>query len=1147
MLIDNENKNYKVHEWIAKYTETGKLDIVTGYFTIGALAYLAKTTNQKIEYFRFVLGDIVNVDEVKDRALDLMNENISVEAALKLSKLAKEAVEFLKQENVEAKTLEPNFCHAKAYLHSAKNDDRLNYFISGSSNLTEAGVGLKTTNNIELNIAETGNNAQYNELATWFEALWVKPQAHKYKTLRDEKGKVCTKPFKEYLIAEIERIFIEYTPRELYYKVLFELFGEQLLIDQDDPEFNRQLGRLENSTIYQTLYKFQQKGVLSLIKMLQKYNGAILADAVGLGKTWSALAVMKFFQLQGREVILLCPKKLQNNWTRYKKHQNSKFEKDQFDYFVRFHTDLKIELMDKELYKLERADTLYTNDKPKLFVIDESHNLRNDKSNRFKFFVEEILRKNEDVKVLMLSATPINNSLNDIRNQFKLIVKGNSGGFYETLGIKNIDYAFRTAQRAFNEWRIEDNPKISEFIKDLPDNFFKLTDALTVARTRAMIIGHESELVFPTKEKPDNLFVTPNELGNFESFEELFKKFPPMLCGYQPAFYAEPMGDKKKRQEAKTKGESTVSILDDEIQRDKFLVKMMYILMVKRLESSWFSFYSTVAKIEAHHQNALKKIKLYQEDKKNSTIIDDTQAQLFNDDESDDEIMEFTLGKKRKINLSDIDEAGNLNLYKRDLKKDIDALDNILSNLTRFKLAIEKEITIPQNLKSEDTKLEVLINKIQKKRASGENNNNQKLVIFTVYRDTAEYLFSQLKARGFDKIGLVSGTGSKTTDNNEEHKNFEPILERFAPFTKLFREKEWDFEPSSVELTDFEKYHEWIQWISKNEPKTYNQLQNPVDILIATDALSEGQNLQDADMVINYDIHWNPVRIIQRMGRIDRLGSPNSKIFGINFWPSNNINSYLDLQGRIEQRMAAMQLAGSEVHLDFSDSFKEMAEDENLDNRMKARMLEQMQTSWDDIEVNEQGLGFNDLSLEKYRQDLLEEYKANTEKYSRMPKAVYTGFKAVHESCSDNGIIALLGYPSKPPKVQNHIYQTYDLIYINQNGLPVLLNQKEVLDALTLHKDEARFIPSAVDKGDEQAIQNLVTSIQTWLKNQAIEEEKQEDGTTRKKMGAEAKDLLSKIKTGDKDALKRISQNVKVTDKFQAENFDLITWFLVSV
>lgn len=1146
MLIDNLKKeSTKVYEYIAEYTENGTLDVVTGYFTVGALAYLSKITNDKIEHYRFVLGDIVNVDEVKDRALDLMNENISVEGALKLSRVAKEAVSFLRQEKVAAKTLEPNFCHAKIFLHPAKNDTRLNYYITGSSNLTEAGIGLKATNNIELNISATGDNALYNEFVSWFNDLWENPQAHKNKTLKDEKGRTYTMPFKEYLIREIEKIFIEYTPRELYYKVLFELFGEQLLLEQEDPEFNRHIGRLENTAVYQTLYKFQQKGVLSLIKMLQKYDGAILADAVGLGKTWSALAVMKFFQLQGREVILLCPKKLQNNWTRFRKFQNSRFEKDQFDYFVRFHTDLMDERMDKEQYRLERADTFFINDQPKLFVIDESHNLRNDKSNRYKFFIEEILQKNEDAKVLMLSATPINNSLNDIRNQFKLIVKGASNGFYEKLGVKNIDYTFRSAQKAFNDWRHEESPKIGEFIKVIPDNFFKLTDAMTVARTRAMINGHEAELMFPSKEKPDNLFVTPKEIGNFESFEELFKKFPPMLSGYQPAFYAEPMKEKKKRQVEKQKGKDSVSVLEDEIQRDKFLVKMMYILMVKRLESSWLSFYATVSKIQEHHQNALKKIKLYQENQKN-LVIDEDQASLFDDGESDEEIIELTLGKKRKISLAEIDEAGNIEAFKKDLKTDIDALDNILTNLMRFEKVITKEAAIPRNHKSADTKLEVLIEKIIKKRASGENNKNQKVVIFTVYRDTADYLFDQLKIRGFENIGLVSGTGSKTSDNDAEVKNFEPILERFAPYTKLFREKEWEFEPSSDELTDFEKYQEWIQWISENERKSYTQLQNPIDILIATDALSEGQNLQDADMVINYDIHWNPVRIIQRMGRIDRLGSPNKKIFGVNFWPSNNINAYLDLQGRIEQRMAAMRLAGSEVQLDFSDTFKEMAEDENLENRMKARMMEQMQTSWDDIEVNEQGLGFNDLSLEKYRQDLLEEYSANTEKYSRMPKGIYTGFKAVHDCCPQDGLIALLGYPCKPPNVQKHIYQSYDLIYVNYDGKTVLLNQKEVLDALTLHKDEARYIPSEIDRGEEHAIARLSNSIQKWLNDQAGEEKKQEDGTVKKTMGAEARDMLSKLKTGDKDAKNRIAQNEKSSEKYQPEKFDLITWFLVT-
>lgn len=373
MILDNENENLKVHEWITKYTQTGKLSIVTGYFTVGALAYLSKATKDKIDEYKFILGDIVNFDFNKDRALDLLNEDINIDASLKLSKVAQEAVAFLELDKVIAKTLEPNFCHAKAYLYKHNDKDpQKDYYISGSSNLTEAGVGLKTTNNVELNIGSFGSDPQYNELIKWFEGLWSRPQAHDYKTVVDGNGGVNRIPFKQYLIDEIKKIFTEYSPKQLYYKVLFELFGDELLLEKDNPEFNRQIGRLENTTVYNALYEFQQKGVLSLIKMLQKHNGAILADAVGLGKTWTALAVMKFYQLQGREVILICPKKLQYNWRIYQKNQNSKFEKDQFEYFLRFHTDLTDDLMEK--YH-DRADKMFLNEKPKLFVIDESHNL----------------------------------------------------------------------------------------------------------------------------------------------------------------------------------------------------------------------------------------------------------------------------------------------------------------------------------------------------------------------------------------------------------------------------------------------------------------------------------------------------------------------------------------------------------------------------------------------------------------------------------------------------------------------------------------------------------------------------------------------------------------------------------------------------
>jgi len=1132
MIIDNENKYLKVHEWIVQYTEEGSVDIVTGYFTVGALAYFSQKVNQKITQFRLVLGDIVNLDQVENHPLDLLNENITIEAALHLSHLAQEAVDFLKQDKVSAKTLEPNFCHAKCYLFDpSKDDDRNKYFISGSSNLTEAGIGLKQTNNLELNIAETGNNNQYKELMAWFEALWHKPQAHKEKTIIFKDGSSKKVDFKQYLIEEIEKIFVEYTPTEIYYKILFELFGSQILEIENDPDFNRQVGRLENTAIFNALYDFQKKGVLSLIRMLQKYDGAILADAVGLGKTWSALAVMKFFQMQGREVVLLCPKKLESNWRRYKEDQASKFEVDKLKFFIRFHTDMNGNRLDS--YD-DRADKLFGDDKPKLIVIDESHNLRNDKSNRYKFLVDQILQKNQDVKVLLISATPINNSLNDVRNQFKLMVRGDVHGYEKKLGVKNIDYSFKQAQTVFNEWRKDPNPKIGDFIRKLSGNdFFRLTDSLLVARTRKMVESQQTDLVFPVKTKPKNLFVTPHQLGNFETFEELFDHFPPMLSGYQPAFYLDDEQSGKR------------DILKDDKLRDRFLVKMIYILMVKRLESSWFSFYSTVEKIKDHHQNALDKIKAYQTGKAKNIVLENDAENLDNeenDDEFTEAVEQYTLGKKRKISIADIDRAGNLDKFKEDLKQDLDALDNLYVNLQKFKKKVDKELGKPKQLKSCDDKLEALISEIVTKRRSGTNNNNHKVVIFTVYRDTAMYLYDQLRARGFDKIAIASGTGSLSDDSNHPQK-MEAVLERFAPYTKLFLEKEWAF---SCEKEGLEAFAEWQNWISENHPETHLKLGKPIDILIATDALSEGQNLQDADMVINYDIHWNPVRIIQRMGRIDRIGSPNQEIFGINFWPSANINSYLNLQGRIEQRMVAMKLAGAEVDHQFSDSFAKMVHDEDFDQKMNDLMMQQMQVTWDDIEVSDRSLGFDSLSFERYRQDLLAEFNRDKDKYRQMPKGIYSGFIGDADNCRD-GIVALLGYPAKPAKKVDHQYQVFELIYIDKSGKLVLENQKEVLDFLTLHKDDERFVPDAVDQGEPEIIAQLANSLKSWLSSQAGKTEVSDDGTIKETMGNETLGVLQGLKKGNKFAIDRIKQNVTVDDKYKLDNFDLITWVLVTV
>ena len=570
----------------------------------------------------------------------------------------------------------------------------------------------------------------------------------------------------------------------------------------------------------------------------------------------------------------------------------------------------------------------------------------------------------------------------------------------------------------------------------------------------------------------------------------------------------------------------------------------MYILLVKRLESSWSSFYLTVNKILDHHQNALDKIKNYQSSKSDAGWYDYIE-QLFDDDDLITEISDFSLGKKRKTRLIDIDRSGNIENYKKDLKADIEALTLIKDNLDKFNRKIDTEIKTPANHKSEDDKLEALINRIITKRQKGENNNNQKVLIFTVYKDTAVYLFQQLKARGLNNLAAISGDASYVWDLDSETKKYEPILERFAPFTKLFKEKQWDFEASVNELTTDEKYIEWKQWIAVNDVDTHKKLSNPIDILIATDVLSEGQNLQDCDLVINYDIHWNPVRIIQRMGRIDRLGSPNKKIFGINFWPSNKINTYLNLQGRIEKRMAAMKLAGSEVDLHLTDSFKQMAEDESLEIRQKNRMLEQMETSWDEID-SEKSLGFDDFSMENFRQELLEEIKEKEKIYRAMPNGIYTGFIANPDICKKEGLIALLGYPSKPQKSPDFRYKGHELIYIDYTGKTILQNQKEVLDALAHHKNKNRFVPKEVDNGDPVTIKKLSSALNSWLKSQATEEEIQEDGTLKQKMGKASLDMLDKLKSGSKTIIQKLKEEGSVSQKFHKDNFDLITWFIVS-
>lgn len=1138
MLVDNHSTDFKVHSFIQQYINDGSMDIVTGYFTVGALCHFANLTNEKIAQYRIILGDITQRDVTEISSLDLLNADLSLEKALSLKKLANDAVDFLKLNKVSLKTLEPNFCHAKLYLFkSEKNDRQKNFYISGSSNLTEAGIGIKQSDNFELNIADFGGNEQYREILNWFNALWEHPKAHNFKILVDENGKEIKIDFKTYLINEISKLFQEFLPNDIYFKILFERFYNDISLSINTPEYQRNIQKLKDSEIYNTLYEFQQKGAESLINRIEKYNGAILADAVGLGKTWTALAVMKYFQNRGREILLLCPKKLHYNWLKYKKNQNSRFEKDELEYHIRFHTDLDEKLMQKPEYVHDRKDYNFTNKKPKLIVIDESHNLRNDKSKRFEYLLEEIIKKNEDVKVLLLSATPINTDFKDVRNQLKLITKDNNGAFKEEMDINNLDYLFKQTSKHYNQWQQEKEASITELTQSFGRDFFKLTDSLIVARTRKMIVHQQRNLVFPTKAKPINKYITPKIMLEASTLTDLINMFPPYLAGYQPNYYTLTAEERKQRDIDYQNKTYNKDVLNDEIQRDKFLVKMMTILLLKRLESSWYSFHSTVNNILDNHRNTLIKLQRYKEIKTDDKIT----AFLANIPEEEDEYQEFTLGK-REIKLADIDKAGSLDDFEKDLLADVESLESLSDGMDNFARIIKKEERNTNKAKSSDTKLQELIAILNDKK---ENTTNKKVIIFTTYTDTAQYLFEQLSARGFSKIAMINGNGAQTDYEGETHiPNFEGVLERFAPFTKLFVERKWeDFECETG--SPQERYTLWKEWVVSVDKKVKQQLATPIDILIATDALSEGQNLQDADMVINYDIHWNPVRTIQRVGRIDRLGSPNQEVFTVNFWPAPNINEYLNLQTRIEKRMAAMKIIGSEDIKDFTENYGNIAIDTDLEERQNQKMLEQMQDSIEELET-EKSFGFDDLSLEMYRQDLALELENRLNYYLQLPNGIFSGvaFAEAIENEQKEGIIALLGSPVRKAK-QKKAYQQLKLIYVDAQGKEILVNEKEIFHYLSQQKNASRYGCEKLDIGDPEEVKHYANALAQWFEHQQANTIVDEEGHTKKVAGKASLDMLDQLSKGKKTAIEEMKNTQTMSTKYNKDNWDLITWLIV--
>jgi len=992
MLLDNTKDKDGVADktvagWLCEHTSAGGMDIVTGYFTIGALSWLNERINGKIERFRLIWGGIAG----NAAKFDLLNQEIGIESALRLRRLAEDAIDFLEQEKVEVKSAESDFCHAKLFLLNADDDSR-KFFVTGNSNLTKAGLGAGPANHIELNAAVLGGGSEYAEFAEWFDALWNNTQK-----LREAK---------QDFLDEIAYVFKEYTPHDVYMKIVSELLPEENWLEK----IEQRLGRTD---IYKSLFDFQKKGVVSLVKMLEKKNGAVLADAVGLGKTFTALAVIKYYRMQNREVIVLVPKRFGRYWEQYTRREAPVHKNDRFDYEIIYHTDLTAGRLGGRLERL-------TNEKPKLFVIDESQDLQNDKENRYQFLQEIILRGNRDVKVLMLSAAPLNNSFTGIRNRIKLIN-----------GFESIDAVFRRAQERLNEWSEVEHPTVGALIGALRGidggNFLNMTDSLILARTRKMVAG--ADVFFPRHEKPVNIFETPNCLENAGTAADIIDSLPTRFSAYMPAAYAGLEG----------------GLVDPDDSRKAYgLVKTVQLLLVKRLESSWVSFKAALEKIAAYHREVLQSLERIDEFE-NGNIAD-----LLQDDDSP-ESEALIAGKEKKIPIKDIKD---INKYEKDILEDIEKLDGLLNELEKFSLA-------------KDIKIRRLIETVEEHI---QNNGGKKALIFTMYGDTAEYLFNCLRVYFGNRANVECVTG--------DTKEIDDILKRFSPNT---------------------------------QNANNDQFKRQIDILIATDVLSKGRNLRDCDCVVNYDIHWNPVRAVRRIGRIDGLGGKNKSVRCVNFWPSKDIEEYLDLPERIEKRTASLTVAGNPVSCGGADG-GETDRECVLEREQIKKSLRILRN--DAEEVESECFGLSHLSLEGFRQDLTGE---SADKYKSLPRGIFSGFEA-----DRNGLVALL---------QHKKNNDQRIAFIDEEGAEVLSSRQEILQFLHENKDKPRCVPDLVEMCNRMEIDKLSQALRTWIET---------------KVGAEIKAVIEGLFAGGRAALDMSEkQKEYVEEALDPENWNLICWEVV--
>ncbi len=988
-IRDNHMRG-KVADFLVEKINAGShLSVVSAYFTIYAYEALSAELDG-IGHLNFLFGEprfISSLDPNKTdkKSFKIEDEGLELANRLQQKEIARRCATWIREKVDIRSVRQANLLHGKLY-HI--DDGRREHAILGSSNFTRRGLGLSATPNIELNLIVDGDRDRA-ELKEWFDQLWADESL-----VADVKAEV---------LRYLEQLYVNHAPEFIYFKTLFHVFERFLSGQADDAQlFDRTA--IVDTDIWKTLFDFQKDGAKGAIHKINAHNGCILADSVGLGKTYTALAVIKYYELRNLRVLVLCPKKLRDNWTVYLAQNNSElnpFLRDRFGYTVLSHTDLS-----RETGKVDGIDLAALNwGNFDLIVIDESHNFRNNtkgkrdedgniiRKSRYERLMEDIIQSGVKTKVLLLSATPVNNDLKDLRNQIYFVTEGRDAAFSLSFGIHSIKDTLTTAQKTFMEWAKRAGEKDARDLMDrLSAGFFTLLDELTIARSRKHIQKYyRSSLAqigqFPKRKKPESIFSEIDLKGRFLSYDRLNDEINNyQLSLFNPSRYVLP--------QFKVQYEARNILNFSQENREKFLIGMMKVNFLKRLESSVHSFAITMERTVSKIEDLEKRLRQFQ--KHRQAEADDVQPDFFAEPEEEDEDLAeaFQVGGKLRFRMEHLD----VDSWLKDLATDKQQL-SLLAEAAQ-------SVDAKRDAKLADLK-KIIEHKVTQPTTNTSGKENRKIIVFCAFADTAAYLYEEMEAWARKKlnvhIALVSG-GARPNRTTFGHADFTQILINFSPRAKQ-RAK------------------------MKSMPQD-----GEIDILIATDCISEGQNLQDCDLLVNYDIHWNPVRIIQRFGRIDRIGSPNAAIQLVNFWPTPDLNKYINLKNRVEARMALVDIAATaEDNILLAEDLRELITE---DLRYRDKQLLRLKDEVLDLEDFNESVALNEFTLDDFRMELAAYIEANREKLEEAPFGLYAVVPphAEYQTIKPGAIYCLRQRVEAACNETVNPLQPYFLVYIRNDG-----------------------------------------------------------------------------------------------------------------